>query len=705
MKKAIVLAGCGMLAISLLPAHASGAIVINEVQPNDPDKGPDWVEIANISNTAVDLSGWYLSDDKGEERHTCSETTPIKDGTILNPGEVLVLEENTDFSFGLGKKGDSAILFDKDGKQEDAYSWDTTANGTWQRQKDGTFKDAPQTKGQPNETEQNTSALKINEVDSNPDDWVELINTGSTPIELDGFQLKDNSDDHIWRFTNHTIIEPRKLLLINNQTQGESWDKDGWKTDTFNIGLGGGDSIRLFDAKGNLLDAYSWTEHAQINGKTAGASYGRLPDGTGNFALTKETPGEANQAAPAETAQPTNTPEPKQTIAWPGPDTITTSSLTFLEDSSGLDFYNGKLYAVDNGTGKFWVMDVAKDGTLTIEPGFENGKAVNFTTPSKKGPDTEGITTAKDGYVYLASERDNSAKGTNYNVILKADPNGAENQNAIQQWDLTNLLPAVDANAGIEAVEWVDNSELKGKLFDQNTNAPYDPANYPNATADGVFFTALEANGHVYAFVLNTNGIAKLIADLDSTIGGAMGLDYDTYEHKLWIAADNGYNNISATMVFNGTDKPDITLVSPAKGIDINANNEGFAIASADYTVNGVRPVYHFQDGIKEGSLTIGGLYCDYKPEPTTEPTAQPTTEPTAVPSEKPTAVPTTQPSARPAADKAAKNTANSTQKANNAKTAAKTGIDTSLNGWLSIGILALTAAGFVLHMEFKEKQ
>ena len=38
----------------------------------------------------------------------------------------------------------------------------------------------------------------------------------------------------------------------------------------------------------------------------------------------------------------------------------------FLEDSSGLDFYNGQLYAVDNGTGKFWILDVAEDGTMTF---------------------------------------------------------------------------------------------------------------------------------------------------------------------------------------------------------------------------------------------------------------------------------------------------------------------------------------------------
>lgn len=51
---------------------------------------------------------------------------------------------------------------------------------------------------------------------------------------------------------------------------------------------------------------------------------------------------------------------------------------------------------------------------------------------------------------------------------------------------------------GIETVEWVSNSNVAGKLFDQNTNKVFDPSNYPNE-----------------------------VADIDSKLGGAMALDYD----------------------------------------------------------------------------------------------------------------------------------------------------------------------------------
>ena len=145
------------------------------------------------------------------------------------------------------------------------------------------------------------------------------------------------------------------------------------------------------------------------------------------------------------------------------------------------------------------------------------------------------------------------------------------------------------------------------------TGSTFDAANYPNAVAGGVFFVALEDNGHVYAYVLNEDETVMQIADIDAKLGGAMALDYDTYEKKLWVAADDGYGNRMAQITLNGTAEPKIVHVLPASGVNTKANNEGFAIASAEYTVNGQRPVYKFCDGVTSGALTIGSIDCDYK--------------------------------------------------------------------------------------------
>ena len=304
-------------------------------------------------------------------------------------------------------------------------------------------------------------------------------------------------------------------------------------------------------------------------------------------------------------------------IDWPGDGTVTAwdTTRTFLADSSGLDFHDGRLYAVDNGTGRLWILDVALDGTLSFVPGFENGKRVRFySRESASGPDAEGVTVDGDGFVYIASERDNSRSSVNWNVILQVDPWVDANELvALREWDITNSLPPVAANAGIEAVEWVSNAHVAGKLFDQNTNAPFNPANYPGAIADGVFFVALEANGHVYAYVLYDDETFVQIADINSRLGGAMALDYDEYENVLWVKADNTQGNRSAVLTFNGTPNVGIVHVNPPSGLAVNGNFEGFAIAEARYTVNGQRPVYHFEDGSTSRSLHIGSIWCDYQ--------------------------------------------------------------------------------------------
>lgn len=863
------------------PQTQQPSVVINEVESDDPNKGNDWVEITNIGSEAVNISGWYLTDDKGEERKTKGKTTPLAEGTVLEPSAFLVLEETVNFDFGLGK-ADTAILYDAAGVQIDSYAYTSVADGTWSRQSDGSFADAEATKGAANaapaEPKPNPPATKttllLNEINSSPDDWVELMNTGTETLDISGFELRDSNDDHRWRFPDGSTIAAGKLLVVDAQSSGLVYDDltKNFAEGTFEaaIGIGSGDSIRLYDKGGNLLDEYSWTEHASYDGDPAKASYGRYPDGVGAFRMTKETKGSANEYyAPTivvnevesngdttdwveimnigtqpvdisgwylldndsvghkadvtpvavgtilepgflyvfdqnkdftfglgkadkaaiydaggnliveyewtvhangvyaripdgtgefqdfatatkgkknkivnpvvinevqsndpnggpdwvELANPTaealdisglvlkdnkdkdpyTIPEGKtipangylviyqddsgtngfafglgkgdsvrlfengeqiatttwpdgshttptwglypdvngssyqntaeatpgaankfagtpNVIAWPGSDEVQIfdTAPTFLEDSSGLDFADGKLYAVDNGTATFWVMDVAKDGTLTFASGFEQGKRVCFRkdagNETAKGPDAEGITVDGSGMVYLASERDNSAKGVNYDTILMVNPNESGTRLVAQkEWDLTASLPQVSANMGIEAVEWVANSDVVGKLIDQNTGSTFDAANYPNAVAGGVFFVALEDNGHVYAYVLNEDETVMQIADIDAKLGGAMALDYDTYEKKLWVAADDGYGNRMAQITLNGTAEPKIVHVLPASGVNTKANNEGFAIASAEYTVNGQRPVYKFCDGVTSGALTIGSIDCDYK--------------------------------------------------------------------------------------------
>ena len=346
--------------------------------------------------------------------------------------------------------------------------------------------------------------------------------------------------------------------------------------------------------------------------------YARIPDGTGAFTdVANSTKGTGNVMTEPDK------PSYSNAIAWPGSDKVITYDdgiSMFQSDSSGLDFYNGKLYCINNKKGTFWVLDVNKDGTMDYSEGFTKaGKNLAFmadaANPEESNPDAEGITVDDAGNAYAAVERDNNNKNVNCNVILKFNPwENSPTVVASSEWDITRLLPDVPANSGIEAVEWVPDNELEGKLYDTNKNGLYRASDYPDSEA-GVFFVALEANGHVYAFILNKDGNAEVISEIDPGIGGAMALDYDSYEGILWVGADDGYGNISAQIVFNGTDKPAVTLVNPPAEMDVTRNNEGFAIAGPEYTVNGLRPVFHFMDGTDTGVLTISYLSCNYNPD------------------------------------------------------------------------------------------
>lgn len=569
-------------------------IVINEVESNDDET--DWAEIYNAGTTPVDLSGWYLFDNDPVGHAT--DVTPVAEGTVLNPGEFYVFDQNKDFTFGLGN-GDQVTIFNKDGVKVAEFIYDTHANGVYARIPDGTgeFVDfATATKGKANIV---TNPVVLNEVQSDDPadgpDWIELANPTDDVLDISGIVIKDSDDTHVYVIPEGTTISANGFIVLTE--------------DAFGFGLGKGDSVRLFENE-LLIASTTWTEHTN-------PTWGLYPDVNGTeYRNTKEaTPGAANKYD--------GIPE---LITWPGNQEVIVfdQNPTFLEDSSGLDFYNGQLYAVDNGTGKFWILNVAEDGTLGFAEGFEAGKRVRFQkdadNASAPGPDAEGITVDGEEFVYIAAERDNYAKGVNYNVILKVNPNadGADFV-ALQEWNLTASLPQVAANMGIESVEWISNTNVAGKLYDQNTQKAFDASNYPDAIADGVFFVALEDNGHVYAYVLNADGSAVQISDIDSKLGGAMALDYDTYENVLWVVADNGFANCAAKITFTSEAEPDIVHVTTADGVDATNNNEGFAIAEASFTKDGQRPVYRFHDGVTSGALTIGSLACDYTEMPDAE--------------------------------------------------------------------------------------
>lgn len=559
-------------------------VAINEIESNGDTT--DWVEVTNTGTSPVDLSGWSVMD--GDPTGHASETTPLPAGSILQPGGYLVFDQPTDFLFGLGN-GDTVTIRDASGNTVDEHVYPAHADGVLARCPDGTgdFVDvAVSTKGLRNAC---GNPVRINEVESDggsPDDWVELVNPTNGALDVSGIVVKDDDDAHAYTIPAGTSIGAGEYLVIEREQLG--------------FGLGGGDAVRVFD--GDLLvDETAWVEGH------AATTWGRCPDTTGPFATTAEpTKGAANLCAGDV---PVGT--------WPGSAEVRVVDdiPTFLEDSSGLDLQETAdgaiLWAVDNGEGRIWKLDAHADGSVAKADGWAAGKRVRFSkdaaNPGAAGPDTEGITVDGDGFVYVASERDNSAKGVNQNIVLKVDPDAHEGDLiAEQEWDLTALLPAVGANLGMEAVQWVPDAALAGKLYDDNTAAAYDPADYAGH-GDGLFLVAVEDNGHVYAFALNTDGSSTLVSEIAPGLAGVMALDWDAVRSTLWAVCDDGCQGRSAEITLNGTATPGVVHYARPAGMP-DINNEGFATAPASLSIGGQRPVWWFADGFAAQALRTGTL-------------------------------------------------------------------------------------------------
>ncbi|WP_309127728.1 lamin tail domain-containing protein [Microbacterium sp.] len=559
-------------------------VSINEIESNGDDT--DWVEVINTGTAAVDMSGWSVMD--GDPVGHAGETIPLAPGTILEPGALFVFDQPGDFVFGLGG-GDTVTLRDADGATVDEYVYASHAGGVWARCPDGTgeFVDlAESTKGARNAC---GNPVRINEVESDggsPDDWIELVNPTSEPLDVSGVVVKDDDEAHEYRIPDGTRIASGGRLVLERDQLG--------------FGLGSADAVRLFDGE-RLIDETSWGPGH------AASTWGRCPDTTGAFAVTAESTKGTTNACAGETA----------VSPWPGSQQVRAldTSPTFLEDSSGLDVQQTAdgafLWGIDNGEGRLWKLKASSDGSVEQLAGWEQGKRIRFQKdagdPGAAGPDTEGVTVDDDGAVYVAAERDNSAKGVNRNVVLKVDPDAAAGDLiAEREWDLTALLPAVGANLGIEAVEWVPDDVLAGALFDQTRNAAYRPADHPGH-GDGLFFVAVEDGGRVYAFALGSDGSATLIAEIAPGLAGVMGLDYDSVLDVLWAVCDDGCQGRSAQITLNGTAAPAIAhFARPAGMPDIN--NEGFATAPASLSQDGTRPVWWFADGLAAEALRVGTL-------------------------------------------------------------------------------------------------
>ncbi|WP_082468039.1 lamin tail domain-containing protein [Leifsonia sp. Leaf264] len=513
------------------------------------------------------------------------------------------------------------------------------------------------------------TSIRINEVSSDNGatpvgDAIELYNSGATAVSIAGWLQIDSGAATAATAFSAKLADGTATTTI--PAKGFAYFGSG-------KGLGsGGDSVKLYlpdganGTAGTLVDSVDYTagESGADEGNNFGAgAFARCPDGSGAFASVKDKSfGASNAAAcatqltnPADVPAPTLNCQPEAPsgtgtlpataltpAAWPGNASVavadtqcawTTTTGPEGRDVSGIIFDPSNanvLYSVKN---KSWVFRMVKQGETWVPDtsnGWGAGKEIFFpgsTDAATNQPDTEGLTIGADGALYVTTERNNAANTIPLNSILRFDPTQAGTQLvATDQWNLTAEFPELhagnktEANLGFEGVTFVPDSYLTGNGFvDQSTGKAYKPIDYPKH-GTGLYFAALENDGKLYAYALNSDHSFHRVAVVDTGMGHVMDVAFDADAQRIWALCDNTCGVTSTVLKVSATGSivPDAAYARPAALP--NNNVEGFALAPNSSCVDGTKEVLWADDGIygagsgtaSEGhALFSGRISCD----------------------------------------------------------------------------------------------
>jgi hypothetical protein len=111
----------------------------------------------------------------------------------------------------------------------------------------------------------------INEINYNssddfdPEDWIELHNPGETAINISGWAMKDDDNEHVFVIPEETIIESGEYLVLAKSLDQFITNSPNVNNviGSFEFGLsGGGDQVRIYNTAGMLTDSVEYDDDA-----------------------------------------------------------------------------------------------------------------------------------------------------------------------------------------------------------------------------------------------------------------------------------------------------------------------------------------------------------------------------------------------------------------------------------------------------------
>ncbi|MDI1450612.1 lamin tail domain-containing protein [Polyangium sp. 6x1] len=150
----------------------------------------------------------------------------------------------------------------------------------------------------------------INEIAATgAEEWIEIVNVGDAVMDLDGYAIADQDGDapklaEAVRFEAGTKLSPGAYLVIvagvdapEAGPQSNCLSEGGPATcyqAGFGISAKNGDKIFFLSPSDAIVEEAAYPPDAVADGET----YGRVPNGIGDFEACEPTPGEANTKAP-----------------------------------------------------------------------------------------------------------------------------------------------------------------------------------------------------------------------------------------------------------------------------------------------------------------------------------------------------------------------------------------------------------------------
>jgi hypothetical protein len=141
-----------------------------------------------------------------------------------------------------------------------------------------------------------SNSVTIADEDGDFEDWIEIYNYGTTPVNLNGFGLSDQTDNLFkWTFPNIELAA-KEYIIVWASDKNRIADKDKLHTN-FKL-KSGGEAVILTSASGTKL------HESPAVALATDKSYGRIPNGTGNWTfLNTPTPKANNSGASSATPE------------------------------------------------------------------------------------------------------------------------------------------------------------------------------------------------------------------------------------------------------------------------------------------------------------------------------------------------------------------------------------------------------------------